>query len=45
MRLCPRSEVIDQSSFKDVNDYLIAHKRPAESPENDIRPAGSPLSE
>ena len=29
IRLCPRSEVIDQSSFysghKDVNDYLIAH--------------------
>lgn len=29
IRLCPRSEVVDQSCFysghKDVNDYLIAH--------------------
>ncbi|MBS5476047.1 MAG: toprim domain-containing protein [Alistipes sp.] len=50
LRLCPRSEVIDQSCFyrryKDVNDYLIARKTCPKPPETvsdslgrDLRPS------
>ena len=50
LRLCPRSEIIDQSCFyrryKDVNDYLIARKTCPKPPETvsdslgrDLRPS------
>lgn len=56
LRLCPRSEIIDQSCFyrryKDVNDYLIARKtcpKPPEtvsdSPDRDLRPSKAETAE
>lgn len=55
-RLCPRSEIIDQSCFyrryKDVNDYLIARKTcpkspetVSDSPDRDLRPSKAETAE